>query len=142
MGREGCSGDRAGGQARGRQANRFCRGRHRRTLSSKESVAFRAPSGRPKGKQYLQKQEEQKGQTFSTPTATQPPLFLPGTMGEQSQVVNTASTHPGTRLPGPRIKTSYTVRVRTVMEKGPRVLMARVQKGHGSHQRTATQRDA
>lgn len=36
------------------------------TLSSKESVAFRAPSGRPKGKQYLQKQkEEQKCETFN-----------------------------------------------------------------------------
>ena len=33
------------------------------TLSINESVAFSAPSGRPKGKQYLLKKEEQKSET-------------------------------------------------------------------------------
>lgn len=31
----------------------------RLTLSSNESVAFKAPSGRPKGKQYLKKKKEE-----------------------------------------------------------------------------------
>lgn len=36
---------------------------HGLTLSSKESVAFKAPSGRPKGKQYLQR-DKQKTPTY------------------------------------------------------------------------------